>query len=89
MNQRVAEIVKILDTAEQAMRIADLSTHFSVSQRTIRNDLNEINGLLQEAGIGKLVLQSGGAIILPEGFDRFPGSIGVGDYYAYKLSKEE
>lgn len=89
MNQRVAEIVKILNTAEQATRIADLSAHFSVSQRTIRNDLNEINGLLQEAGIGKLVLQSGGTIVLPEGFDRFPGAIGVGDYYAYKLSKEE
>lgn len=89
MNQRVAEIVKILDTAEQAMRMGELSDHFSVSQRTIRNDLNEINGLLREAGIGKLVLQSGGTIVLPEGFHRFPGTMGVGDYYAYKLSREE
>lgn len=89
MNQRVAEIMKILNTSEQAVRIADLSAHFSVSQRTIRNDLNEINGLLRSAGMEKLLLQGGGIITLPEGFERFLASMGVGDYYAYKLSKDE
>lgn len=89
MNQRITEIVRILQEAQTVVRITDLAEQFQVSQRTIRNDLNEINDLLRTNGLPKLTLKHGGQIIPPEEVEQLLSVIVTGDFYLYKLSKDE
>lgn len=89
MNQRISEIVRILNESQTSVRIAELAQQFQVSQRTIRNDLNEINDLLHTNGLPKLTLKHGGQIIPPEEFAELLPAIVTGDFYLYKLSKGE
>lgn len=88
MNQRITEIVRLINETE-GIRISELAEQFQVSQRTIRNDLKEINSLLQSSQMQKLTLRHGGQIIAPEGFEQLLPSVMPGDLYTYKLSREE
>lgn len=89
MNQRVTQIASHLVKASGPVRIVNLAEQFKVSQRTIRNDLNEINDLLSQQHLERLTLKSGGLIVLPEGFAEIMPLLSSGDLYAYKLSREE
>lgn len=89
MHQRITEIVRILNESQTVVRIAELAEQFQVSQRTIRNDLNEISDLLRTNGLPKLTFQHGGQICPPEEFAKLLPAIMTGDFYLYKLSKEE
>lgn len=51
MNQRIHAIVHILNDSRTGTSISCLSEQFQVSQRTIRNDLKEINDLLQQSNL--------------------------------------
>ena len=51
MNKRTKDIVGELIRTDQTLTISDLSTHFGVSERTIRNDLNNINDWLGQNGL--------------------------------------
>lgn len=89
MNQRISIIVHTLNDSQSITRIADLANQFQVSQRTIRNDLKEIDALLQQCGLPNLGLGTGGTIKPPTGFDQVLPLIAGSGFYDYKLSKDE
>lgn len=89
MNQRTKKIISILNQADEAVRISELAEQFQVTQRTIRNDLNEINTILRQNRMKKLSFKSGGLVMLPDGFSDLIPLLESGDFYTYKLSKEE
>ena len=62
MNKRTKDIVGELIRTDQTLTISDLSTHFGVSERTIRNDLNNINDWLGQNGLSLIKLGSNGRI---------------------------
>ena len=87
MNQRINSILQTLK--DSGTTIAALADQFQVSQRTIRNDLKEVDRLLRQNDLPDLSLQSGGKIVPPENFSEFLPALLPGDLYAYKLSKAE
>lgn len=89
MNQRIHAIVHILNDSRAGTSISCLSEQFQVSQRTIRNDLKEINDLLQQNNLPKLSAGRNGEISTGEGFEQILPCITTGDFYDYKLSPEE
>ena len=89
MNQRISTIIHILNNPKQPVSIGELAEQFQVSQRTIRNDLKEIGSMLQDNGLPELSIQSGGQIVPPEDFDQLLHTLLPGDFYTYKLSREE
>lgn len=89
MNQRTAEMVQLLNRERGEHDIAGLAQYFQVSQRTIRNDLKEINTTLQQNGFDGISLQSGGKLKLPDTFEKALPFLIAGDFYSYKLPKEE
>lgn len=88
MNKRTNAIVQIL-CKKETNSIASLAQEFALSQRTIRNDLNVINEILNEHGLEQICLGKGGSIFLPENFADVWQYIVEKDFYEYKLSKEE
>lgn len=66
MNERMLEIIQILLKNNQT--ISQLVDCFSVSQRTIRNDLHTINDWLKENGLHELELRRGGKIVIADDF---------------------
>lgn len=89
MNKRTISIIQELCIPEKPVSISELAGQFGVSQRTIRNDLNTINDILNENGIGELKLKSGGQIARDASFEKIRSFVSEGDFYDYKLSKEE
>lgn len=89
MNKRTLSIIQELSKFQDIITIADLAEQFKVSQRTIRNDLNAINEVLRDNGFQELELQSGGKIIREKEFRGILSYVSTGNYYEYKLSKEE
>lgn len=82
-------MIQKLNIPEKQITIEDLAEEFQVSQRTIRNDLNKINELLQNNGLDTLTLKSGGVIIRKQSFSHLLSLTSEVDLYSYKLSKEE
>ena len=89
MNKRTISIIHELCAPEKPISISGLAGQFGVSQRTIRNDLNTINDILNENELLELKLKSGGQIIRDPSFDQILSFVSDGDFYAYKLSKGE
>ena len=48
MNQRSTKIVQLLSREKDEITVAGFAEYFDVSQKTIRNDLKEINHILDE-----------------------------------------
>ena len=89
VNKRMLLIVRELAEGEKPQTLASLAERHGVSQRTIRNDLNTINGLLDAHGVDLIALGAEGAVLVPEGFkqsSRLATRAGIG---AYRLSKHE
>lgn len=89
MNQRIRTIIDLLHTSAEPLSLSSLAGQFQVSQRTIRNDLKEIDALLLEQKLPKLSIGSGGQVRPPEQFKKILLSVSPEDFYAYKLSREE
>ncbi|MDE7246078.1 MAG: PTS sugar transporter subunit IIA [Oscillospiraceae bacterium] len=89
MNQRVNTIAHILNDSRSGTSISKLAEQFQVSQRTIRNDLKELNTLLQQNNQSKLSIGRDGQVIPPEDFEQIIPYISAGGFYDYKLSPEE
>lgn len=68
MNERTVAIINELCKNRKTVTIGELAEQFDVSQRTIRNDLNTINGFLMENGYDALKLKRGGEIIKESDF---------------------
>lgn len=89
MNKRTVSIIHELCQLKKSVHISDLAAQFSVSERTIRNDLNTINDALNSHGIPPLQLEKGGYIIRDGHFPDILSHLSKKDFYDYKLSKEE
>lgn len=89
MNKRISSIIYELNKPGKMITISDLAEKFEVSQRTIRNDLNAINKILWENQLSGLELKSGGQILRNADFSAIQSFVAEGDFYFYKLSREE
>lgn len=89
MNQRSTEMIQLLSKERDEITLSGFAEYFQVSQKTIRNDLKEINGVLRQNKLEEVVINSGGKIILPKDFNNSVSVLIEGDIYSYKLSKEE
>jgi transcriptional antiterminator/mannitol/fructose-specific phosphotransferase system IIA component (Ntr-type) len=89
MNERTVAIVQRINGSDKELTLDDLAREFGVSQRTIRNDLKEINGILDENGYHFLALRSRGVIQKEPDFALAMPLFTETDFYSYKLSKAE
>lgn len=89
MNKRTVSIIHQLIKTKSTITITDLAKKYDVTQRTIRNDMNAINEILSENKIPELTLKNGGEILAAKDFVDIIPLISTGDFYSYKLSKEE
>lgn len=89
MHKRIVEMIRHLASSRSEMSLQSLADQFDVSQRTVRNDLKEINGFLAEHGLSELQLKSGGRIEKGNDFEEALAHLDTQDYYSYKLSREE
>ena len=89
MNNRIISIIKDLCEIEKNITIEDLAQKYTVSQRTIRNDLSTINDMLKENELDEIELIAGGSIQRKQSFTNMNYFLTEQDLYSYKLSKEE
>ena len=88
MKKRTREILIEIIKSEE-ITISQLAESFEVSERTIRNDLNDINDFLQENDLSMVSIGSKKKIQYNEDIKEAMNLIGDKDFYSYKLSKEE
>jgi len=88
MNKRILSEMRILAKGRNEVSVGYLAETFSVSERTIRNDLNEIDGILKEHGRQPLTVLNG-IVKTAKDYDQVLDQAEYGDFYQYKLSKEE
>lgn len=69
--------------------LSGLAKRHQVSERTIRNDINAINAVLDKQGVPFLDLGYGGTVLVPDGFARVVSAIQESDLSTYRLSKTE
>ena len=86
MNQRSTKIVQLLSKEKDEITVSGFAEYFQVSQKTIRNDLKEINEILDKNKKQKI---GGGIVSIPKDFKESLSLLLEGNFYNYKLSKEE
>lgn len=89
MNQRSTEIVQLLSKEKDEITVSGFAEYFQVSQKTIRNDLKEINTVLRQNNCEEVMINRGGKITPPKNFLDVLPVVMEEDFYSYKLSKEE
>ncbi len=89
MNKRTITMIHDLARTKEQQELKVLAKKYDVSERTIRNDIKEINALLKENGLIPIEMKRGGSFFLPEDFSEILQYVTADDYYSYKLSKEE
>lgn len=88
MKKRTREIlIEIIKNDD--VTISNLAESFDVSERTIRNDLNDINDFLEENNLSAVSIGSKKKIQHEEDIKQALSLISDKDFYSYKLSKEE
>lgn len=87
MNERMIEIVQKL--LQNDWTIASFAKEFSVSERTIRNDIHTINDWLKINGFNELELPRGGKILKKEDFFQTKELLAEMNLTSYHLSKLE
>ena len=60
MKQRSIQIARTLSESNGSVTIGELASTFDVTQRTIRNDLNDISDLLEQNDYPRISFESGG-----------------------------
>lgn len=89
MNQRSTKIVQLLSKENDEITIAGFAEYFQVSQKTIRNDLKEINDILGKNKKDQILIKRRGVISAPDNFKDSLPLLLEGNFYNYKLSKDE
>lgn len=89
MKKRSKEILDLLGRRENDHTISTLAAKFEVSERTIRNDIKDINDYLKEQEIKPIRFGSNGLIVMEEDISQARETTQQEDFYTYKLSKEE
>lgn len=68
MNQRSTKIVQLLSKEKDEITVSGFAEYFQVSQKTIRNDMKEINEILDKNKRGMIDIKSGGIVSIPADF---------------------
>lgn len=91
MNKRTTEILLEILKNENGSIFSLLTEKFGVSQRTIRNDVAQINSFLSSSGLPELVVSPDGRINYTGDKNRDIEIIlkNETDFYTYKLDKDE
>lgn len=92
MKKRSTEILQILiNKKTETYSLSSLAKSFHVTQKTMRNDLSEINDFLEEIGLSQISLDHDGILKMEPNFDiRFiERKLREMDIYQYRLSPEE
>ena len=87
MNQRIVSIINDL-ASDGKISLDQLSKHYQISIRTLRNDINTINELLIDNGFCPITFEKG-MVIRQRDFERIVPVIPKQDLYSYRLSKTE
>ena len=92
MKKRSTEILQtLIDNKTEQYSLSGLASSFQVTQKTMRNDLAEINDFLDEIGFSQITLDHDGILKMEDDFDaRVIGKkLCEMDIYQYRLSPEE
>ena len=89
MNKRSREILLGLMDLEKTFRISELAEKFQVSERTIRNDINDVNDFLEQHELSLVKLGSNGTLLVEDDIELAAGLFNQNDFYTYRLSKGE
>lgn len=92
MKKRSAEILQTLIYNKSGQySLSGLADSFHVTQKTMRNDLAEINDFLEETGISQILLEHDGILKINEDFNTeiLIQKLSEMDIYQYRLSPEE
>lgn len=89
MNKRSREILLGLMDADKSFRISELAEKFQVSERTIRNDINDVNDILEEHHISVIKFGSNGLLLVEADIEEAAKLFRQNDFYTYRLSKGE
>ncbi len=92
MRKRSTEIIqKIIKNVGEPLTIKKLASEYGISQRTLRNDIKEINQFLQNIPIVEISINDRGEIVKDDGFDDIlvERCLYDMDAYAYRFSTEE
>ena len=81
--------IRFVGRRENDHTISTLAAKFEVSERTIRNDIKDINDYLKEQEIKPIRFGSNGLIVMEEDISQARETTQQEDFYTYKLSKEE
>ena len=89
MKKRSTEILQtLIDNKTEQYSLSGLASSFQVTQKTMRNDLAEINDFLDEIGFSQITLDHDGILKMEDDFDaRVIGKkLCEMDIYQYRLS---
>ena len=89
MKKRSREILLMLADYDRDYRISELADKFQVSQRTIRNDINDINDYLKQQNITNITFGSNGILLVKEDIQNVSFEEEERAFYTYRLSKGE
>lgn len=89
MNKRSREILLGFMDLEKTFRISELAEKFQVSERTIRNDINDVNDFLEQHELSLVKLGSNGTLLVEDDIELAAGLFKQNDFYTYRLSKGE
>ena len=88
MNSRSVSIVRKLVSSDE-MTLSGLAASAGVSERTIRNDLDEISTFLTSKGLSALSYSSGGKVSLSDNPAEVETALLSLGFDSYHLSREE
>lgn len=92
MRKRSTEILQIvIKDKSKSVCEKDLTARYHITQKTLRNDIKEINNFLYSISASELVFTGKGEIVCTEGFDEslVEQHLYEMDLYTYKLSTRE
>ena len=89
MNERTIRMVQMLSRSTGSFSLADLAKRFGVTERTVRNDIAELNHTLRELSLGELELGPRGVVEAPPGFSEAEKILPIAAASEYRLGAEE
>lgn len=91
MKKRSTEIIQEIIKTNKTYTLEEFTSNYHVSQKTLRNDIKEINLFLASIPVSELEITQSGEIRRPANFDvrKIKTAIYRMDPYVYRLSTEE
>ncbi|WP_422445671.1 BglG family transcription antiterminator [Thermoanaerobacterium sp. DL9XJH110] len=90
LKKRAVKILQILLQSTEPLTIRQLGTYLNVSERTVQNDLNQLDYWLSKNDIGKLIRKPNIGIAVDRKYkDKILEKLSDLNYYIYQLAPEE